>query len=70
MAVCLGNHDFWMLDDPRKEVASLSEIIDRYWAPAAKSVDVVLLDQEICICKISRSSEATAITISVLRSRG
>jgi Icc-related predicted phosphoesterase len=45
IAVCLGNHDFWVLDDSRKEVASLAEVIDRYWAPAAKSVDVVLLDQ-------------------------
>jgi Icc-related predicted phosphoesterase len=45
IAVCLGNHDFWVLDDARKGVASLAEVIDRYWAPAAKSVDVVLLDQ-------------------------
>lgn len=45
IAVCLGNHDFWVLDDSRKEVASLADVIDRYWAPAAKSVDVVLLDQ-------------------------
>jgi Icc-related predicted phosphoesterase len=46
IAVCLGNHDFWMHDFSRKEVTSLSEIIDRYWAPAAKSLDVVLLDRE------------------------
>jgi Icc-related predicted phosphoesterase len=45
IAVCLGNHDFWVLDEFRKEVASLDEVIDRYWAPAARSVDVVLLDQ-------------------------
>jgi Icc-related predicted phosphoesterase len=45
IAVCLGNHDFWVLDDSRKRVASLDEVVDRYWAPAAKSVDVVLLDQ-------------------------
>jgi Icc-related predicted phosphoesterase len=44
VAVCLGNHDFWMLDNPRKERDSLSSIIERYWAPAAKSFDVVLLD--------------------------
>jgi Icc-related predicted phosphoesterase len=46
IAVCLGNHDFWMHDVSRKEVTSLSAIIDRYWAPAAKSLDIVLLDRE------------------------
>jgi Icc-related predicted phosphoesterase len=45
IAVCLGNHDFWMLDNTlRKERNSLSSIIERYWAPAAESFDVVLLD--------------------------
>ena len=46
IAVCLGNHDFWMLDNSRRESDSLSGIIDRYWAPAAKSLDIVLLDVE------------------------
>ena len=46
LAVCLGNHDFWMHDSSRKEVSSLSDIIDRYWLPAAKSLDVALLDVE------------------------
>ncbi len=46
IAVCLGNHDFWMLDNSRREDDSLSRIIDRYWAPAARSVDIVLLDLE------------------------
>jgi Icc-related predicted phosphoesterase len=46
IAVCLGNHDFWMLDHSRREVASLSGVIDRYWAPAAKSYDIALLDVE------------------------
>jgi Icc-related predicted phosphoesterase len=46
IAVCLGNHDFWMLDNSRREVASLSEVIHRYWAPAAQSLDIVLLDVE------------------------
>jgi Icc-related predicted phosphoesterase len=46
IAVCLGNHDFWMLDHSRREVASLSGVIDRYWVPAAKSFDIVLLDVE------------------------
>jgi Icc-related predicted phosphoesterase len=45
IAVCLGNHDFWMLDNSRRERDSLSSIIERYWSPAAKSFDVVLLDR-------------------------
>jgi Icc-related predicted phosphoesterase len=44
IAVCLGNHDFWMHDRSRSECDSLSGIIDRYWARAAKSLDIVLLD--------------------------
>jgi Icc-related predicted phosphoesterase len=44
IAVCLGNHDFWMLDNSRRERDSLSTITERYWVPAAKSSDVVLLD--------------------------
>jgi Icc-related predicted phosphoesterase len=44
IAVCLGNHDFWVLDNSRRESDSLSGIIERYWMPAAKSLDVVLLD--------------------------
>ena len=44
IAVCLGNHDFWMLDNSRRERESLSDIIERYWVPAAKSSGVVLLD--------------------------
>jgi Icc-related predicted phosphoesterase len=46
IAVCLGNHDFWMLDHSRRAVASLSEVIDRYWVPAAKAFDIALLDVE------------------------
>lgn len=45
IAVCLGNHDFWLLDNSQRERDSLSTIIERYWAPAAKSFDVVLLDE-------------------------
>jgi predicted MPP superfamily phosphohydrolase len=44
IAVCLGNHDFWMLDNSRRERDSLSSIIERFWVPAAKSSGVVLLD--------------------------
>ena len=44
LAVCLGNHDFWLHDKARNECRTLSAIIDRYWAPPAKALDVVLLD--------------------------
>lgn len=44
IAVCLGNHDFWMHDCARKECNSLAEVIDQCWMPAAKSVDITLLD--------------------------
>jgi Icc-related predicted phosphoesterase len=46
LAVCLGNHDFWLHDSARKEYHELSAVIDRYWVPAAKSLNVVLLDVE------------------------
>ena len=44
LAVCLGNHDFWLHDDARSECRTLSTVIDRYWGPPAKALDVVLLD--------------------------
>jgi Icc-related predicted phosphoesterase len=46
LAVCLGNHDFWLHDSARKECHALSAVIDRYWVPPAKSFDIVLLDVE------------------------
>jgi Icc-related predicted phosphoesterase len=46
LAVCLGNHDFWLHDSARNECHVLSAVIDRYWVPPAKSFDVVLLDLE------------------------
>jgi Icc-related predicted phosphoesterase len=46
LAVCLGNHDFWLHDSARSECRVLSAVIDRYWVPPAKSLDVVLLDAE------------------------
>jgi Icc-related predicted phosphoesterase len=46
LAVCLGNHDFWMHDSARNECHLLSAVVDRYWVPPAKSFDVVLLDVE------------------------
>jgi Icc-related predicted phosphoesterase len=44
VAVCLGNHDFWILDNSRRECSSLSDIVERYWVPVAKALDIVLLD--------------------------
>jgi Icc-related predicted phosphoesterase len=46
LAVCLGNHDFWVLDNTQQGFSSLSSIIDHYWLPAAKALDIVLLDAE------------------------
>ncbi len=46
MAVCLGNHDFWVENALRRECGSLSDVIDRFWLPAAKAFDVTLLDNE------------------------
>jgi Icc-related predicted phosphoesterase len=46
IAVCLGNHDFWMLEDSSAEPGSLSGIVERCWLPAAASLDIVLLDAE------------------------
>jgi Icc-related predicted phosphoesterase len=44
IALTLGNHDFW--SEAGSECSSLSEIIDRYWAPAADRFAVSLLDLE------------------------
>ena len=46
LAVCLGNHDFWLHDSARNECHVLSAVIDRYWVAPAKSFDIVLLDVE------------------------
>jgi Icc-related predicted phosphoesterase len=46
IAVCLGNHDFWMLNSSKIKCEGLPEVVDRCWAPAAKSLDIVLLDAE------------------------
>jgi Icc-related predicted phosphoesterase len=46
IAVCLGNHDFWLRNSVRQECGSLLEVIDRFWVPAAKASDVTLLDNE------------------------
>ena len=46
IAVCLGNHDFWLHEDARNECRGLSEVIDRYWAPAAEATGITLLDRQ------------------------
>jgi Icc-related predicted phosphoesterase len=46
IAVCLGNHDFWLHEDARNECRGLSAVIDRYWVRAAQEFDILLLDRE------------------------
>jgi Icc-related predicted phosphoesterase len=46
IAVCLGNHDFWLHDAVRNQFHSLEQVIEHFWAPAAKRFDVTLLDVE------------------------
>jgi Icc-related predicted phosphoesterase len=46
IAVCLGNHDFWLHANARNQCSGLSAVIDRYWAPAAHFFDIHLLDLE------------------------
>jgi Icc-related predicted phosphoesterase len=46
IAICLGNHDFWLHEDARNECCGLSDVIDRYWARAAREFDILLLDRE------------------------
>jgi hypothetical protein len=45
LAICLGNHDFWMHDDARQCYASLDQVVEEHWRPAARQADVVLLDR-------------------------
>ena len=44
IALTLGNHDFW--SEPNNRCRSLSQVIDRYWVPAADQFAVCLLDLE------------------------
>jgi Icc-related predicted phosphoesterase len=46
IAICLGNHDFWLHEEARNECRQLSEVIDQYWAPATREFDIHLLDRE------------------------
>ena len=46
LAICLGNHDFWMHDDARQRYATLDQAVEDYWLPAARRTDVVLLDRD------------------------
>ena len=47
LAVCLGNHDFWLENNSiRQECESLPDVIDQFWVPASKAFDVTLLDNE------------------------
>jgi 3',5'-cyclic AMP phosphodiesterase CpdA len=42
IAITLGNHDFW--SEPGRGYRSLSEVIERCWAPAADAFSIHLLD--------------------------
>jgi Icc-related predicted phosphoesterase len=44
IAICLGNHDFWLLGSVRREFQTLDQVIERCWAPAALRHDITLLD--------------------------
>jgi Icc-related predicted phosphoesterase len=46
IAICLGNHDFWLHEDARNQCRRLSDVIDQYWVPAAQEFDILLLDRE------------------------
>jgi len=44
LAICLGNHDFWMHDEARPRYASLEQVVEEHWLPATRQAEVVLLD--------------------------
>jgi Icc-related predicted phosphoesterase len=44
IAVCLGNHDFWLHDSIREAFKTLDDVIEHFWEPAATRHDVALLD--------------------------
>jgi Icc-related predicted phosphoesterase len=44
IAVCLGNHDFWLRDSVRSEFRTLDEVIERCWEPSATRYDITLLE--------------------------
>jgi Icc-related predicted phosphoesterase len=46
IAICLGNHDFWLHGDARNECRGLPDVIDQHWVPAAREFDILLLDRE------------------------
>jgi Icc-related predicted phosphoesterase len=48
IAVCLGNHDFWLHDSVRSEFGSLEDVVAHYWEPAAERYEITLLDVGSC----------------------
>jgi Icc-related predicted phosphoesterase len=46
IAVCLGNHDFWVGHSARESCRDLAEVVRRYWMPAVEAQEIVLLDCE------------------------
>ncbi len=46
LAVCLGNHDFWLHDAARGRCRDLPAVVEEVWRPAAAAAQVTLLDVE------------------------
>ncbi|HEY0791477.1 MAG TPA: metallophosphoesterase [Chthoniobacterales bacterium] len=45
VAICLGNHDFWLNDDARPRCRDLDDVVDAFWVPAARAHNITLLDR-------------------------
>ena len=45
IAICLGNHDFWLSDDARPRCRDLHDVVDAFWVPAAHAHKIALLDR-------------------------
>ncbi|MBV9390415.1 MAG: metallophosphoesterase [Verrucomicrobia bacterium] len=48
IAVCLGNHDFWLNNGIRGQYQNLDSVIDDFWVSAASDHAVTILDRGNC----------------------
>jgi predicted phosphodiesterase len=46
LAVCLGNHDFWVRQSDHPQFASLNEVAAKFWREPTRAAGAVLLDDE------------------------
>lgn len=46
MAICLGNHDYWLSESQHHEFPTLDRIVEAFWEKAARDADVVLLERQ------------------------